>query len=92
VLGRGRDQARQAAFDARLRELGWVEGRNLVMEYRDYEGQDDRLPKIGRELVGLQVDAIVAGSTITAAAARNATSTIPIVFASSGAWVAACRR
>jgi putative ABC transport system substrate-binding protein len=83
VLGRGRDQPRQAAFDARLRELGWIEGENLVMEYRDYEGVDERLPGIGRELVSLHVDAIVAGSTITAAAAKSVTDTIPIVFASS---------
>lgn len=62
-----------------LRELGWVEGRNIVIVYRYAEGQSDRLPALADELVRLKVDVIVASPTPAALAAKNATRTIPIV-------------
>ena len=69
----------QQAFRQGLRELGWVEGQNIVIEYRYAEGQIDRLPSLAEELVGLKVDLIAASPTAPALAARNATRTIPIV-------------
>ena len=70
-----------AAFRQRLRELGWVEGQNIVIEYRYAEGRVDRLPDLAAELVRLKVDLIVASAgTQTAMAAKNATETIPIVM------------
>ena len=69
-------------FRQGLRDLGWVEGRNIVVEYRWAEGRFDRLPGLVEELVRLKVDVIVAPTSIYAAAAKRATSTIPIVFAS----------
>lgn len=70
------------AFRQGLRDLGWVEGRNLTIEYRWAEGRFDRLPALAAELVRLNVDVIVAPTSIYTGAARRATSTIPIVFAS----------
>jgi putative ABC transport system substrate-binding protein len=67
------------AFWARLRELGWEEGRNLVIETRSAEGNYDRLPAIMTELVDRKVDVLVTYSTVAGLAAKNATSTIPIV-------------
>src|SRR6266498_4107066 len=69
-------------FRQGLRDLGWVEGQNIVVEYRWAEGRFDRLPGLAEELVRLKVDVIVAPTSIYAAAAKRATSTIPIVFAS----------
>jgi putative ABC transport system substrate-binding protein len=66
-------------FRQRLRELGWDEGRNLLIEYRYAEGQADRLSALANELVRLKVDLIVASPTPSALAARDATRTIPIV-------------
>src|SRR5258708_7257471 len=64
-----------------LNEAGFVEGRNLAMEFRWAEGQLDRLPALAADLVNRQVSLIVTvGGTAPLAAARNATSTIPIVF------------
>jgi len=68
------------AFREGLRELGWVEGKNIVIEYRFAEGQYDRLPALAAELVRLRVDLIAAGPTPPAMAAKNATRTIPIVM------------
>jgi putative tryptophan/tyrosine transport system substrate-binding protein len=68
------------AFREGLRELGWIEGKNIVIEYRFAEGQYDRLPALAAELVRLRVDLIAAGPTPPAVAAKNATRTIPIVM------------
>jgi len=73
----------QEAFRQGLRDLGYVEGRNLVIEYRDAEGKLERLPALAAQLVALKVDVIVTGGgTPTALAAKQATRTLPIVFAS----------
>ncbi len=73
------------AFRQGLRELGWVEGQNIVIDYRFAEGRFDRLPDLAAELVRLKVDIIVgAGGTPPAAAAKNATGTIPIVMIAVG--------
>ena len=80
----------QEAFRQGLRDLGYVEGRNLVIEYRDAEGKAERLPALAAELVALQVDVIVtaAGSTSVPLAAKQATRILPIVFASAADPVA----
>ena len=67
------------AFWKRLHELGWVEGQNLVIEARWADGRYDRLPALMAEVVGRKVDVLVTYSTPGAIAAKNATSTIPIV-------------
>jgi putative tryptophan/tyrosine transport system substrate-binding protein len=72
------------AIRARLRELGYVEGRDLTVEARWAEGKLDRLAALAAELVGLNVDVIVAFTTPAALAARHATNTIPIVFTAVG--------
>jgi putative ABC transport system substrate-binding protein len=71
------------AFRQKLRELGHVEGKNIAIEYRWAEGQDDRLPNLTSELVRLKPDVIVTTGTPGAVAAMQATKTIPIVMASS---------
>jgi len=68
------------AFRQGLRELGWVEGQNIVIDYRYAEGRVDRLPDLAAELVRLKVDLIVSEGTQGVTAARNATETIPIVM------------
>jgi putative ABC transport system substrate-binding protein len=70
----------QEVFRQGLRDLGYVEGRNVVIEYRDAEGKPERLPALAAELVGLKVDVIVAGGQPHALAAMQATRTLPIVF------------
>ena len=77
------------AFLQGLRDLGYVEGRNFVIEYRDAEGKPGRLPTLAAELVALKVDVLVTGGgTPSALAAKQATGTIPIVFTSAPAPVA----
>ena len=73
-----------AAFVQRMGELGWVEGRNLTVEYRWAEGSTERLNALASELVHLKVDVIVTHNTPGPLAAKEATSTIPIVFATAG--------
>ncbi len=76
------------AFRQGLRDLGYVEGRDIVIEYRDAGGKVERLPALAAELVALKVDVIMAGSAPHALAAKQATRTIPIVFISAGDPVA----
>ena len=74
----------QAAFVQGLRELGWVEGQNIDIDYRFADGRFDRLPELAAELVRLKVDIIVAQPTPAALAARNSTVSIPIVMVNVG--------
>jgi putative ABC transport system substrate-binding protein len=67
-----------------LRELGWVEGQNVVFERRYAENRLERLPEMAADLVRLKVDVILAGGTLAPLAAKRATSTIPIVMAAAG--------
>ena len=67
-----------------LRELGWIEGKNLIFEAKYAEDDLDRLPALAAELVSLDVDVIVTVGTLAPLAAKRATSTIPIVMAFSG--------
>ena len=69
-----------AAFVQRLRELGWIDGRNVTIDYRSAEGRSERLAEIAAEFVRLNVDVIVTGGNAVSAV-RQATSAIPIVFA-----------
>jgi putative ABC transport system substrate-binding protein len=71
------------AFRQGLRDLAYVEGRNLVIEYRDAEGKLERLPALAAELVALKIDVIVASDTPAALASKQATRTLPIVFLAS---------
>jgi len=77
-----------AAFRQGLRELGYTEGQNVVIEYRSAKGMPQRFPDLAAELVRLNVDVIVAASGGGALAAKNATSTIPIVIGTTGDPVA----
>jgi ABC-type uncharacterized transport system substrate-binding protein len=70
-----------AAFTQRLRELGWIEGRNVAIEYRWAETRFERSPEIIAEFVRLKVDVIVTHATENILAAKQGTSVIPIVFA-----------
>ena len=76
--------AATSAFWARLQELGWVRGQNLIVETHWAEGRVDRLPALMAEVVADKVDVIVTRGTPATLAAKNATSTIPVVFASMG--------
>ena len=80
--------ARVEAFRQGLRELGYVEGQNLVIEFRYTEGSAERLPALAAELVRLQVEVIVAGGAPAIRAAQHATRTIPIVMAGTADAVA----
>jgi ABC-type uncharacterized transport system substrate-binding protein len=71
---------RREAFRQGLRELGYVEGKNIVIEWRSAEGKQDRLPALAAELVRLKVDIIIAGGPPSTRAAKEATITIPIVM------------
>jgi putative ABC transport system substrate-binding protein len=72
-----------AAFRQELRERGWVEGQNVVIESRFAEGNVDRLPVLVAELIRLKVDVILTGASIATWAAKNATTSIPIVMGAS---------
>src|SRR5262245_38967780 len=76
--------ARIESFRQGLRELGYVEGKNIVVEYRHAEGKQDRLPALAAELVSLKVDVIVTSGPLPTRAAKGATVTIPIVMTQVG--------
>ena len=78
------DSQRVATFVQRLRELGWIEGRTVAIEYRWAEGRNERAAEIAAEFVRLKVDVIVTQGTPSVIAAKQATSVIPIVFAAVG--------
>jgi ABC-type uncharacterized transport system substrate-binding protein len=75
----GRDQPHLEAFKQGLRERGYVEGKNIALEYRYAEGREERLPELAAELVQVKVDVIVVTADISAQAAQRATKTLPIV-------------
>jgi len=77
------------AFVQELDKLGWIEGKNITIEYRFAEQKNERLPELAAELVRLKVDLIVVSETTPALAAKSATSTIPIVTTTTGDPVAA---
>ena len=80
------ESTRSEAIRLALRELGYIEGQNIAIEYRYAEGKQDRLPELAAELVRLKVDIIVvAGGDAQVRAAKNATKTIPIVMMGTGA-------
>jgi len=82
------ESQRVAAFVQRLRQLGWIENRNVAIEYRWAQGRSERFVEFATEFVQLKVDLIVAPSTPAVIAAKQATSIIPIVFAGAGDPVA----
>jgi putative tryptophan/tyrosine transport system substrate-binding protein len=79
-LDPARDSTRAEAIRLALRELGYIEGQNVAIEYRYAEGKRDRYPELAAELVRLNVDIIVVGGDLVIRAAKNATKTIPIVM------------
>ncbi|HEX9146384.1 MAG TPA: ABC transporter substrate-binding protein [Candidatus Binatia bacterium] len=83
------NKARDEALRQGLRDLGYVEGQNIMMEYKYAEGRVDQLPQLARELIQQKPDVIVVGGTRVTVAAKNATSTIPIVVAGAGDLVEA---
>ena len=72
------------AFRQELSKLGWIEGKNITIEYRFAEAKAERLPELAADLVRLKVDLIVVTGTPSALAAKSATTTIPIVMTSAG--------
>ena len=82
------ESTRIEAFRQGLRELGYVEGKNMAIEERWAEGKLERLPDLAAELVRLKVDVILAGGAPGARAAKQATTTIPIIFTAAGDPVA----
>src|SRR6266851_2225481 len=83
------DPRYREAFLQGLRDLGYVEGRNVVIEYRDAKGKPERFPALAAELVTMKVDVIVStGGSAGTLAARQATTTVPIVFTAVGDPVA----
>ncbi len=84
TAGPAGDVGLRRGFVEALREFGWTEGKNVIFESRDAENRLDRLPALAAELVRLKVDVIVATGTLAPLAAKEATSTIPIVMAPAG--------
>jgi ABC-type uncharacterized transport system substrate-binding protein len=78
----GRDQPHLEAFKKGLNELGYSDGKNILLEYRYAEGKSERLPELAMELAREKVDVIVTTSSVSAQSARKATRTIPIVMTS----------
>jgi putative ABC transport system substrate-binding protein len=76
--------ANLGAFREQLRELGYAEGSNLIIEYRSADGRSERFPNLAAELMNMKVDLIVAGGSLATQAAKNATRTIPVVMANVG--------
>src|SRR6266536_3357101 len=72
------------AFRQELSKLGWIDGKNVAIEYRFAEGKLERLPELAADLVRLKVDLIVASGTPAVLAAKSATTTIPIVMSNTG--------
>ena len=87
-LGSSSSSSRIETFRQGLRELGYVEGKNIVIEWRHHEGKLDRLPALAAELVRLKVDIIVTAGATATRPAKEATSTIPIVMTQDGDPVA----
>ena len=79
-----RNAANLDALRKGLRDLGYVEGRNLIIEYRSADGRAERFPELASELVRLKVDLLVTRGTPAARAAKNATGTIPVLMATMG--------
>jgi putative ABC transport system substrate-binding protein len=88
AAGQASDSSAAQAFRQGLRDLGYVEGKNVVLEARFAAGQLDKLPDLVAELIRLKVDVLVAGSPASAAAAKKGSTTVPIVFAGVGDPVA----
>jgi putative ABC transport system substrate-binding protein len=85
ALSRASETSRSEIIRRALRELSYIEGQNISIEYRYAEGKRDRFPNIAAELVSLKVDIIVvAGGSVIAQAAKNATKTIPIIMTGGG--------
>src|SRR6266478_8935785 len=78
------NSARHEAFRQGLRELGYVEGKNIVIDWRSAEEKLDRLPALAADLVRLKVDIVLTGGSSPTRAAKEATTTIPIVMAQDG--------
>ena len=76
----GNPDSHDKAFRERLRDLGYIEGKNILIEYRYLEGKRDRIPSLVAELVQLKVDVLVASTPPAIRAAKQATKTIPIVI------------
>jgi putative ABC transport system substrate-binding protein len=89
IFNEGPSAPWEQAFRGRMRELGWIDGQNVVIEVRDAEGSQEKLAAIMRSLVDSKIDVIVAACTPEARAATKVTSTIPIVTAATGDPVAA---
>ena len=85
VIGEGSASATYlAAFRQGLRELGYIEGHNIVVEYRYAHGQLDQVAKLAADLIRLDVDVLVVGGTVSTRSAKAATTTVPIVFTLAG--------
>ena len=89
TLESGERRVNREAFTGRLRELGWTEGKNLVVESRYADGAYDRLQALALELVSLPVDVLFANSAPAALAAKRVTTSIPVVFETLGEPISA---